>query len=186
MSHGKGSRPDLAERNRSAAQRAACSAAHKGKKKRYRCGAVARPIVDRIDANSMPVPWTGCWLWLRTLDRDGYGSIQVNKRHMRAHRVSYETHRGPIPDGLQIDHLCRVRCCVNPDHLEPVTCRENLMRGDTAAARYAAATVCKHGHPFDQANTLYTREGRRVCHACRNARALAAYHRRRKQCQIGE
>ena len=85
---------------------------------------------DRIQACSEPEPNTGCWLWTAAL-KNGYGRITMMnpKRKTAAHRVSYEAFVGPIPEGLTLDHLCRVRCCVNPAHLEPVTMRENIMRG---------------------------------------------------------
>lgn len=74
----------------------------------------------------------GCWLWVGRVDRDGYGAFSVDTRPVKAHRFSYSTFVGAIPDGLQIDHLCRVRHCVRPEHLEPVTLQENLRRGREA------------------------------------------------------
>lgn len=74
---------------------------------------------------------TPCWRWLKALDKDGYGTCSVDNRYVRAHRLSYEWDRGPIAEGLVLDHLCRVSACVNPDHLEPVTVRENTLRGRT-------------------------------------------------------
>ncbi len=73
----------------------------------------------------------GCWLWVGKVNRGGYGVTSVAGKTRSAHRVSYEWHVGPIPIGLDLDHLCRVRRCVNPDHLEPVTRRENINRGLT-------------------------------------------------------
>jgi hypothetical protein len=129
---------------------------------------------EDISAKSIPVPWTGCWLWLGKLDKDGYGTLGVNYAMKKAHRASYEFARGPIPPGLHIDHLCRVRCCVNPDHLEPVTCRENLMRGKGLAAINHAKTHCVHGHEFTPDNTYFHRSRRgRICKTCIYARKRA-------------
>lgn len=121
---------------------------------------------DRI----MPEPNSGCWLWAGKITRNGYGKITWRYRHHReryAHRFSYETYRGPIPDGLAIDHLCRVRSCVNPDHLRVCTQRENILAGTGMSARHILKTHCPRGHAYDQENT-YTPPGRRnrVCRAC--------------------
>ena len=87
----------------------------------------------------------------------------------KVERVAYEMVVGPIPDGLQIDHLCRVRNCVNPDHLEPVTPRENTMRGYSIQAQNARKTHCIHGHPFE-GNTYARPDGNRECAVCKKAR----------------
>lgn len=86
-----------------------------------------------------------------------------------AHRVSYELHREPIPRGTVLDHLCRHRWCVNPYHLQPVTNRENIMRGEGYFARNGRKTYCVRGHEFGRANTHMYR-GHRVCRKCRNIR----------------
>jgi len=103
-----------------------------------------------------------------SLDRDGYGRYKPAERQgiSRAHQFAYIEWIGPIPVGLVVDHLCRNRACCNPAHLEPVTNRENLMRGDTAAARLAAQTHCIHGHEFSKDNTYIKPEGTRACKAC--------------------
>ena len=125
----------------------------------------------------------GCWRWQgRTMPHEGYGVLSTRedgKTHTHlAHRVAYETFVGPISDGLQLDHLCRVRDCVNPAHLEPVTPRENVMRSPIAqAALNAAKTHCPQGHPYDEANTYRTPRGR-VCRAC--AREQQRRYRERK------
>jgi hypothetical protein len=82
---------------------------------------------------------TGCWVWQRALSKNGYGSLRFDGRTQYAHRWMYEQMVGPIPQGLDLDHLCRNRACVNPDHLEPVTRRENLVRGITARKLAVAA-----------------------------------------------
>lgn len=102
-----------------------------------------------------PEPNCGCWLWMGTGTKDGYGHFQVKTNVCaKAHRFSYEMHKGPIPAGMQIDHKCKVRCCVNPDHLEAVTFYENQKRSTlTFTARYGNATHCIRGHEFTTENT---------------------------------
>jgi hypothetical protein len=91
-----------------------------------------------------------CWMWTGCIDRYGYGKLRGASS---AHRLAYEIAVGPIPSGLVIDHICRVRSCVNPAHLEAVSMRENTLRGDTLAARNLGKTHCDKGHPFDEENT---------------------------------
>lgn len=108
----------------------------------------------------------GCWLWTGQLNY-GYGYMPAwPLSPQRAHRFSYELLVGPIPEGLTLDHLCRVRHCVNPTHLEPCTSGENTLRGDSISAINARRTHCKWGHPFDEANTVFDKRGRRRCVAC--------------------
>lgn len=110
----------------------------------------------------------GCWLWTGNTNNGGYGIFWYNDRTGLAHRWSYEHHKGPL-GALYVDHLCRTRLCVNPDHLEKVTARENLMRGETKAAANAAKTHCPRGHPYDDVNTYRDKMGRRSCKTCRDA-----------------
>lgn len=111
----------------------------------------------------------GCWIWLANKTADGYGLFHrsvEDGRSLFAHRYSYVLHFGPIPEGFQIDHLCRVPSCVRPDHLEAVTARENTLRGFGPTAMNARKAFCKHGHPFDATNTYVTNKGRRICRIC--------------------
>jgi hypothetical protein len=109
----------------------------------------------------------GCWEWQGRLTRGGYGSFQFDGRRMNAHRAMYILTRGEVPSHLDLDHLCRNRRCVNPDHLEPVTRSENLRRGDVGGIWQRALTHCPQGHPYDEANTYHRPDrGGRQCRAC--------------------
>ena len=128
------------------------------------------PLPSRIGSEDRfwaKVDKTGeCWLWIGSCNHKGYGVFRVAGRLVKAHRFAYELLVGPIPDGLTLDHLCRVRRCVNPAHLESVTNYENILRGDSFSARNAVKTHCPHGHPYDDANTYVSPSGRRSCREC--------------------
>lgn len=115
-----------------------------------------------------------CWLWTAALDGRGYGKIGAVGWFLQSHRVSYLLLAGPIPDDLQLDHLCRVRNCVNPDHLEPVTARTNVLRGESPMAYEARQTHCLRGHEFTPENTYVWvgQPNQRKCRKCRSDRAL--------------
>ena len=119
----------------------------KGKKAPAREGdrlmPVARNPLERFESFSAPCPITGCWYWMGRLDRCGYGSLRDGVKMKKAHRYSWESVNGPVPDGLVLDHFkCNNPSCVNPDHLRPVTQRENVLRGNTNQAANLAKRVC--------------------------------------------
>lgn len=118
-----------------------------------------------------------CWFWMAARQKNGYGNVRVALRYWRAHRLVYTLLVGPIPEGLELDHLCRVRRCVRPSHLEPVTSAENKRRGRNAEAqraRHAGQTHCTHGHAFTPRNTYVDPRGFRSCRACRRERRRAS------------
>lgn len=122
----------------------------------------------------------GCWVWTGALNKAGYGAIGSGTKVLRTHRVAYEHFVGPIPDGLQLDHLCRNRACCNPAHLEPVTNLENWKRGEHHVAKFSRDLVCKHGHDLSVEGAMYTRRnGTKLCRTCVLANNKA-YRDRRK------
>ena len=107
-----------------------------------------------------------CWGWRAAINSHGYGVFSLGGVVQYAHRLAYQCLVGPIPDGLTIDHLCRVRSCVNPGHLEPVTHRENTLRGATLPAANARKTHCPKGHRYAGDNLYVRPRGGRTCLAC--------------------
>lgn len=124
--------------------------------------------VEQMIENSVAKS-NGCWEWIGTRGADRYGRATINKVRGQAHRFSYEHFVGPIPDGYQVDHLCRNTYCVNPDHLEAVTPQVNTLRSTSPSAFNARKTHCIRGHAFTGAN-LIVKDGRRACRACRTDR----------------
>ena len=119
--------------------------------------------IDSFESKYEPTTESGCWLWLGTTKPYGYGNFAYMGESWRAHRFSYEHFKGPITKGLEVDHLCRVRSCVNPDHLEAVTHLENVRRGRADYNKHK--THCPKGHPYNVENTrIY--KGWRKCRTC--------------------
>ena len=114
----------------------------------------------------------GCWDWVGAKRSTGYGCVfdRVLRKMRQAHHVLFEAHRGPLPVGLQLDHLCRNTICVNPWHLEPVTNRENVLRGVGRTAKNARKEVCHRGHPLTLAKHLQAGHPHRICLTCRRER----------------
>lgn len=142
-----------------------------------RTGRPPKPARERFFRQTRISP-SGCVEWTGFLDRDGYGQFRPGGRQsgkVRSHRWAYEHLVGPIPDGLVLDHLCRNRACVNVDHLEPVTTRENWLRGEGPARINADKTHCINDHPLSGDNLLVAPDGKRACVSCRKARAAAYY-----------
>ena len=117
-----------------------------------------------------------CWLWVGGVNKEGYGYFTVNGKSLRAHRWSYEYLIGKIPDELVIDHMCRVRNCVNPDHLEAVTSKENILRGHGRWWISSQLTHCHRGHPFSGDNLAYKKSGQRRCRECERILSNIRYH----------
>lgn len=143
-----------------------CSRACKGRAKTAAAQAFEASITfDDLWAMAMPEPNSGCLLWMRQIGDSGYGKF----RGHQVHRFAYELVHGAIADGLEPDHLCRVKCCINPDHMEPVTHEENLRRAgilDRVGALNRAKTHCPQGHAYEGYNLFIHKNGARACRTC--------------------
>lgn len=125
----------------------------------------------------------GCWDWVGSRNMQGYGRWSVMGRQYQAHRVMYEKANGQVPRGLELDHLCRNPACVNPDHLEPVTHRENMRRSVSPIAKTADNPKCAYGHPYTENNTYWRPDGEgRQCRVCIQK---WRHNRRAKECPRG-
>ena len=130
----------------------------------------------------------GCWMWQGYVRRDGYGWFWLRGRNVVAHRAAYQLCVGDIPHGLQLDHLCRNRACVNPDHLEPVTAQVNTLRSTALPAINALKTHCPRGHPYVEDNLLKrSSRNSRECLTCIRDRVRAKYKPRpaKTECRNG-
>lgn len=158
------------------------------------------PVIDkfwkRVDKNG-PVPnyaphLGSCWIWTGQINNSGYGELSFGPKNdrtrVRAHRYSYETLVGPIIEGNHLDHLCRVRHCVNPSHLEDVTPRENFRRGTGWSGRNAQKTHCSKGHEFTPDNTIFVKLGRQcaTCQKMKNSKIAAEAKEVRRKRALGE
>lgn len=168
-----------------ARQQVVCGPKCSGKRNRLTPQKIMQRFWERVDKSGE------CWIWTAGKTVGGYGvfSFGKNKQDM-AHRWSYKKFVGPIPDGLFIDHLCRNRACVRPSHLEPVTNRENILRGTGFSARHAAKTQCSNGHEFTPENTKIMRRNgvfrRRICRICHRKRWNAWYAKSRSKQSLRE
>lgn len=143
-----------------------------------------KSLFDRFEERYVSEPNSGCWLWLgkiTTPHRYGVLSLTTNGkiRELKAHQVAYQIYVGAIPGGLELDHKCRVRCCVNPDHLEPVTRRENIRRGASRVADNMRKTHCPQGHVYSHENTYLDPKGGRKCRECHRINERERSRRRR-------
>jgi len=146
----------------------------------FRLGAKTRTApIDRFQAKFIVDPNTGCWLWTASTKSFGYAQFNdgVTEGMVYAHRWSFQHFVGPVPAGKELDHLCRVRHCVNPQHLEPVTRRVNLARG-VGPRRGPQKSHCPQGHPYDQNNTRVRntpRGTKRICKTCERSQEQARH-----------
>jgi hypothetical protein len=141
-------------------------------------------LEKRFDAKWEEEPSSGCWIWTASITRTGYGMMRDGAKNKLAHRIAYELHRGhSVPEGLQLDHLCRKRNCINPYHLEAVTQSVNLLRSPELGKGTNGnekKTHCPQGHPYDGDNLYVNPKGGRECVICRTER-MAKFYQENKE-----
>jgi len=137
-----------------------------------------RPVQERLNEKYVVGLKTGCWLWTAYVASNGYGKISFKSQARYAHRVSYQIKCGKIPEGLQLDHLCRVRHCVNPAHLEAVTGQVNIARGQTGW-NMKMKTHCPQGHAYSVDNIYFVPNKLtcRICKKCKNRHTREYYYK---------
>lgn len=125
------------------------------------------PLFERFELHVERIPFLTCWVWNSSADNENYGRIRADggKLLLSAHRVAYEKYKDLIPEGMTIDHLCKNKWCVNPRHLEAVTPKENILRGNSPSALCARKMHCPQGHFYSKANTRHYK-GMRRCRIC--------------------
>ena len=140
----------------------------------------SRRFWDKVDKDGPIIkPELGkCWVWIAGKDKYGYGKFSFKNRKVLAHKLSYIMSIGPVPNGLVLDHLCENRACSRPEHLQPVTDKVNLLRGNTAASNHAIKTCCPREHLLEIPNLVPSqlKLGRRSCLSCARANSYLARH----------
>lgn len=130
-------------------------------------------IWEHVEKRIRPDARTGCWNWTGATSTDGYGNVKWFGTSYSTHRLAYQANVGDVPEGLELDHLCRNRRCCNPQHLEAVTHAVNIARGVGRFADRQKQTHCTHGHEFTPENTYIKRTGTRECRTCKRLSARA-------------
>ncbi|MEU6543900.1 HNH endonuclease signature motif containing protein [Streptomyces sp. NPDC046859] len=164
--------------NKPAKHRGYCEACYSRLRKSGELPLLPKPTLEQKIFSRITEAKSGCWLWTGTRVGTGYGQLDIAGRKRPAHRVVYEFLIGEIPGGLDLDHLCRVRHCVNPWHLEPVTRQVNIIRGDKPGIN-AGKTHCPHGHEYTDENTIVYK-GSRFCRACKRERQREYQQKKRE------
>lgn len=146
-------------------------------------GSMMNTLPQNLQDKIISEPMSGCWLWTGALNGDGYGNAWMNKKPILAHKATYQICVGEVPKGMELDHSCKVRSCVNPHHVEPVTHQQNVLRGSSPAAVHAIKTHCPKGHPYSGENLkiAHKKNGmiHRRCFICARAAKNACVQRKK-------